>query len=431
MSKNIDKVSILTLGCAKNLVDSESIIGLLKANGIEYTEDINDADAAIINTCGFIKPAKQESVNVIFETLNLKKKGKLQKVIVSGCFSERYGKDLKGQLPGVDHIFGLNAGDQILKSLKSSKMYFVNFEREILTPKHYAYLKISEGCDHECSFCAIPFIRGNHVSRKIEDLVDESKKLVDKGIKEINIIAQDTTNYGFDLYKKRRIVELVDKISSESGAEWIRVLYAYPTTFQDDLLSLMNERKNICKYVDIPLQHASNRMLKLMKRGMNQDKTLELLIKMRNTVDGISIRSGFIVGYPQESQQDFEDLKRFLEIARLDRVGVFTYSHEENTSAFNFPDDVPEKLKIKRRDELMKTQQKISLQKNLSKIDKEFKVLIDDFDGENYIGRTEFDAPDVDNSVIIKADKEYKTGDFVNVKITSAQEYDLFGEVTN
>lgn len=429
MSKDIKKVAILTLGCAKNLVDSESILGLLKANNIGYEEDINKADAAIINTCGFINSAKQESVGVIYQALNLKEQGKLKKVIVSGCFSERYGNDLIGQLPGVDNIFGLNAGQDIIRSLKKTDEYFWNYEREILTPKHYAYLKISEGCDHECAFCAIPLIRGKHHSRKFEELVDEAKKLVDKGIKEINIIAQDSTNYGQDLYNQRRIVELVDKISSESGIEWLRVLYAYPTTYQHGLLDLMNERDNVCKYVDIPLQHGSNGMLKKMRRGITQEKTLELINTMRSKVKDITIRSGFIVGFPGETNEDFEELKSFIQLAQLDRIGVFTYSHEDNTPAYIYKDNITQKKKDQRREELMLLQQGISLKKNQEKIGNIYRVLVDSKNENEFICRSEFDAPEVDNYVMFNSEKNYKTGDFVKVRITDAEEYDLFGEI--
>ncbi len=420
---------VLTLGCNKNVVDSENLIGLLENNNFKFTEDISQAETLIINTCGFIKPSKEESFTVISEAIELKESGKIKKILVAGCLSERYKEELTEQMPEVDKFYGVNEFSAILNDLKSSNLKSVLGERHLLTPKHYAYLKISEGCNHGCAFCAIPFIRGVYNSRKIEDLVNESEILALRGVKELNVIAQDTTYYGKDIYGERKIAELLNRLSRIKDIEWIRLLYTYPTNFPINLLEEIASNPKICNYIDIPFQHVSDKMLKAMGRGTDKRKIADLIEKTRSTIKDVAIRSTFIVGFPDETEKDFRELYDFLEKIELDRVGIFTYSHEENTKAFELKDKVPEKIKKERRAILMELLQGISLKKNKAKIGKIQKVLLDSEDGEYFIGRTMHDAPEVDNTVLIKAHKKYKIGKISDVLITDAREYDIFGEL--
>ena len=428
MSNNIKSFSILTLGCSKNVVDSEFLIARLKANSLDYTQDINDADALIINTCGFIKPAKEENIQLIQEASELRKQNKLKSLIVFGCLAERYADELRTQLPNVDHIFGLNSNDEILKALVLNPKQELLGERELLTPKHYAYLKIADGCNHSCSFCAIPLIKGSYVSKPKDMLIREAEMLVDKGVKELILIAQDTTYYGIDLNNQRMLAELLRSLSEIKGLEWIRMMYAFPTGFPEDVLDVMAERDNICNYVDIPIQHVSNKILKSMKRETDRNEIEKYIEKIRKKVPGVTFRSTFIVGYPGETRKDFEELHNFLKDVMLDRVGVFTYSAEEGTPAFPLGDEIPEKVKEHRRNILMELQQNISLEKNRRKVGTTLRVLIDEkIDNTQYYGRTEQDAPEIDNGVYVESQRPFKTGDFVKVKIDRAGEYDLFG----
>lgn len=424
-----NKVMVLTLGCHKNLVDSEKLIGTLEKNNINTTEKFEEAQTLIINTCGFIAPAKQESLEVINRALDLKKQGKVEKVIVSGCLSERYLKEMKNKFKMIDFITGVDSIDKIVKYLNPDLKFNLLGERKLLTPKHYAYLKISEGCNHNCSFCAIPLIRGKYKSRSLEEIIEETKYLVNNGIKEINIIAQDSTYYGVDLFRKSRLAVLLDSISEIENLKWIRILYAYPLNFPFEILDVMNKKGNICHYLDIPLQHINTRILKSMKRKMNYEQTSKLIDKIRATVHNIALRTTFITGYPGETEADFKELYDFVKEKEFDRVGVFTYSHEENTPAYELIDNVPEEIKIERRNRLMELQMDISLKKNLNKIGQVLKVIIDDYSEGKYIGRTEFDAPEVDNSVIIKTEKQLKIGSFIDVKVMDAEPYDLIAEL--
>lgn len=422
-------VSIITLGCSKNVVDSENLMGHLDYNNITVTDNIADADTVIINTCGFIGPAKEESIGVIIEASELKKAGRINKLIVTGCLSERYSATMQPQLKYVDHFFGVTAYKQILKAIKPDAVFHETMHNKRLTPPHYSYVKISEGCNHECSFCAIPLIRGNYVSRSIESIEDEIKAMVGTGVKEFNIIAQDTTYYGRDLSGKSQLPELLDRISDIDGVNWIRLHYAYPTAFPFETLDIINRKSNICKYIDIPLQHFSDKILKSMKRGTNADYIDKLIGTIRDKIDNVAIRSTFIVGFPGETKQDFDILYKFIERQELDRVGVFTYSHEDGTSAFSMIDTVTKKEKERRNEELMLLQQDISLKHNKKKIGSTFQVLIDSIEDGTYIGRTQHDAPDVDNLVNFKSDSLQQPGDFVNVLIDRAEEYDLYGSV--
>lgn len=425
-----NNVTILTLGCSKNLVDSEELNGILNTNNIKVTQDIKKSDTVIINTCGFIKPAKEESIQLIMEAREMKNRGLLKKIIVMGCLSERYKDALEEQIPEVDHFFGLNDYNGIVKFLRQDELkYVLPGERLTFTPKHYAYLKISEGCDHTCSFCAIPNIRGKHISKSIDTVLQEAQSLIDKGVKEINLIAQDSTYYGVDLYGSRKITELLDKLSNIEGLEWIRLHYAYPTGYPEDLLDVVNSRPNICKYVDIPLQHISDKMLKSMRRGISSGRIKKLIDTIRNRINNVAFRTTFIVGYPNETEEDFEQLHNFIEEQKFERVGVFIYSHEEDTHAYLLDDNIPENIKIKRRNLLMELQQKISLDHNKSKIGKTIKVIIDSKNNNHYVGRTEHDSPDVDNTVIIKTKKQLLIGSFYEVKIINAKEYDLIAEI--
>jgi len=426
-----DKVNIITLGCSKNMVDSEVLSGQLNANGIKVVHENGrlDHNIVVVNTCGFIDKAKEESINTILEQVGLKKEGRLDKVYVTGCLSERYRHDLLKEIPEVDAWFGTMELPLILKQFNADYKQELVGERLLSTPKHYAYLKISEGCNRTCAFCAIPLMRGGHVSKPIEEVVAEAKRLVQMGVKEIMLIAQELTYYGLDIYKKRALPELLKHLSDVPGLHWIRLHYAYPSKFPLEVLDVMRERDNICNYLDMPLQHISDHMLKAMKRQMDKQEIYDLLAAIRDRVPGICIRTTLIAGFPGETRDDVEELKTFLEDVRLDRVGIFTYSHEENTSAYDLPDTLSAEEKEARAQEVMEVQQEISYEKNQDKVGKEFKVIVDKLEAGRYLGRTEFDSVEVDNEVIIQADKELPIGDFVNVRITKAYDYDLEGEV--
>ncbi len=426
-----DKVNIITLGCSKNLVDSEVLSGQLAANDIHVVHENKklDHNIVVVNTCGFIDKAKEESINTILDQLELKKRGKLDKVYVTGCLSERYRNDLEGEMPEVDAWFGTMELPLILKQFEADYKTELVGERLLSTPTHYAYLKISEGCNRTCSFCAIPLMRGQHVSKPIEQLVAEAEGLVKKGVKEIMLIAQELTYYGLDIYKKRELPRLLHALADVKGLEWIRLHYAYPSKFPLEVLDVMRERNNICKYIDMPLQHASNNMLKAMKRQITREEMGELITEMRNRVPGICIRTTLIAGFPGETEDDVQELKDFLVEHQFDRVGIFTYSHEENTSAHELEDTLSQEEKEERAQSIMEVQQEISLTKNEQKIGLTLKVLIDKKEAGRYLGRTEFDSVEVDNEVIINTKKKLTIGDFVMVKITKAFDYDLEGDV--
>ena len=426
-----DKVNIITLGCSKNMVDSEVLSGQLLANDIETVHENakRDHNIVIINTCGFIDKAKEESIHTIMENVALKKKGKLDKVYVTGCLSERYRNNLEEEIPEVDAFFGTMELPQILKRFEADYKGELIGERLLATPSHYAYVKISEGCNRTCSFCAIPLMRGQHVSRPIESIVDEAKQLVQRGVKEIMLIAQELTYYGLDIYQKRELPRLLHELAAVPGLVWIRLHYAYPSKFPMEILDAMNAHDNICKYLDMPLQHASNNMLKAMRRNITREEMKDLIYAIREKVPGICLRTTLIAGFPGETRDDVEELKTFLEKMRFDRVGIFTYSHEEDTSAHVLDDDIPAEEKEERAQEIMEVQQEISLEKNSEKIGQIFKVVVDKRESGRYIGRTEFDSVEVDNEVIINTTKKLQPGDFVNVQITKAYDYDLEGEL--
>jgi len=425
-----DRVNIITLGCSKNLVDSEVLSGQLRANEIDVVHENGklDHNIVVVNTCGFIDKAKEESINTILDQVNLKKKGKLDKVYVTGCLSERYRGDLEAEIPEVDAWFGTLELPLILKQFDADYKSELLGERMLSTPKHYAYLKISEGCNRTCAFCAIPLMRGKHVSRTMESLVEEAESLVKKGVKEIMLIAQELTYYGLDLYKQRMLDELLRRLSDVKGVEWIRLHYAYPNKFPMEVLDVMRERENICNYLDMPLQHASNNMLKAMKRQSTREEMEELIAEIREKNPGICLRTTLIAGFPGETLEDVEELKDFLVRMRFDRVGIFTYSHEEGTSGYELIDDVPAAEKQRRAEEIMEVQQEISYEKNQEKIGQTFKVIIDKKEAGRWLGRTEFDSVEVDNEVVIHSSKKLTVGEFVNVKITKAYDYDLEGE---
>lgn len=425
-----NKVNIVTLGCSKNLVDSEVLLTQLRGNGINAVHEskTDDARVVVINTCGFVENAKQESIDTILRYVDAKDEGIVDKVYVTGCLSQRYKDDLEREIPSVDAWFGTRDLSRLLKVFNANYRQELVGERILTNPGHYAYLKISEGCDRPCSFCAIPLMRGGHKSRPMEELISEAKNLARQGTKELLIIAQDSTYYGLDLYKKRNLAELLQRLSDVVGIEWIRLHYAFPAAFPTDVLDVMADRENICNYLDIPLQHASDRMLKLMRRGITREKTQELLQNIRSKVPGIAIRTTMITGHPGESEQDFQELLDFVERARFDRLGVFTYSHEEDTHSYSMEDDVSEDVKQERMDQLMEIQQNISLDLNRKKIGQTFKVIVDRKEGGNFIGRSESDSPEVDNEVIIKSDEYLRAGEFVNVRVTAASEFDLTGE---
>ncbi|ACU60561.1 30S ribosomal protein S12 methylthiotransferase RimO [Chitinophaga pinensis] len=426
-----DKVNIITLGCSKNMVDSEVLSGQLLANEIDVVHESakKDHNIVVVNTCGFIDKAKEESINTILEQIELKNRGRLEKVYVTGCLSERYRGDLESEIPGVDAWFGTMELPLILKKFDADYKAELIGERLLATPTHYAYLKIAEGCNRTCSFCAIPLMRGGHVSRPIEQLVAEAEKLVNSGVKEIMLIAQELTYYGLDLYKERRLADLLRALAQVKGLEWIRLHYAYPHKFPMEVLDVMNEFPNICKYIDMPLQHAADNMLKSMKRQITRVEMEDLITAIRAKVPGICLRTTLITGYPGETLEDVEETKRFLEKMRLDRVGVFTYSHEEGTSAYELEDNIPAEEKERRAQDIMETQQEISLEKNQEKVGQVFRVIVDKKESGRYLARTEFDSVEVDNEVIINTSKRLKPGEFVNVRITKAYDYDLEGEL--
>ena len=423
---------MVTLGCSKNVYDSEVLMGQLKAGGKEVVHE-KEGNIVVINTCGFINNAKEESINTILDYVQQKEAGLVDKVFVMGCLSERYKPDLEKEIPDVDQYFGTSELPALLKVLGADYKHELIGERLTTTPKNYAYLKISEGCDRPCSFCAIPLMRGAHISTPIEDLVTEAEKLAAKGVKELILIAQDITYYGLDLYKKRALADLLRALVKVEGIEWIRIHYAFPTGFPIDVLEVMKTEPKICNYLDIPLQHISDKILTSMKRGTTQEKTTKLLNKFREAVPEMAIRTTLIVGYHGETEEDFQALKDFVKAMRFDRLGCFTYSHEENTTAYELADDVPEEVKLQRANEIMELQSQISWELNQAKVGKVFRCLIDRKEGNYFVGRTEYDSPDVDNEVLIDAKKHYvKIGDFTDVKITEAVDYDLYGEpITN
>lgn len=426
-----NKVNIITLGCSKNLVDSEVLSGQLKANEIAVVHENEQLDhnIVVVNTCGFIDKAKEESVNTILEQVALKEAGKLDKVLVTGCLSERYRQDLAAEIPEVDAWFGTLELPFILKELEADFKKELLGERLLSTPKHYAYLKISEGCNRTCSFCAIPLMRGAHVSKPVEDIITEAEHLVKNGVKEIMLIAQELTYYGLDLYKKRALAELLDSLAKIEGLKWIRLHYAYPTKFPMEILEVIRKHDNICNYLDIPLQHCSDKMLKAMKRQITRQEMIDLINNIRTEVPGIAIRTTMITGFPGETEEDVEDMKAFLEEMQFERVGIFTYSHEENTTAYELADTLSSEEKEKRAQEIMEVQQEISYAKNQEYIGRELMVLIDKIEAGRYIARTEFDSVEVDNEVIINAEEELPIGEFVKVRITKAYDYDLEAEL--
>ena len=426
-----DKVNIITLGCSKNMVDSEVLSGQLRANDIDVVHENRKSDhnIVVVNTCGFIDKAKEESINTILDQVELKRRGKLDKVYVTGCLSERYKNNLEEEIPEVDAFFGTMELPLLLKQLEADYKAELLGERLLATPKHYAYMKISEGCNRTCSFCAIPLMRGQHVSRPIEELVKEAEGLVKMGVKEVMLIAQELTYYGLDLNKKRQLGDLLHRLADVKGLEWIRLHYAYPSKFPLEVLNVMRERENICNYLDMPLQHAANNMLRAMKRQITREEMEDLVSAIRDKVPGICLRTTLIAGFPGETRDDVEELKSFLQRQRFDRVGIFTYSHEEGTSAHGLQDDVPAEEKELRAQEIMEVQQEISYELNQQKLGKVFKTIIDKKEAGRYLGRTEFDSVEVDNEVVIHSAKKLPVGEFVNVKITRAYDYDLEGEV--
>jgi len=426
-----NKINIVTLGCSKNLVDSEVIYTQLKGNGLNVSHESkkDDANIIIVNTCGFIDNAKQESIDTILRYVEAKEAGMIDKLYVTGCLSHRYKDELEVEIPLVDAFFGTNELPRLLKTLKADYKHELMGERLLTTPSHYAYLKIAEGCDRPCSFCAIPLMRGGHVSRTIEDLVIEAKSLVRRGTKELILIAQDLTYYGLDIYKKRNLSELLEHFSDIEGLDWIRLQYAFPAGFPMDVLEVMNSKPNICKYLDMPLQSGSTQILKKMRRGISREKTEDLIHAIRDKVPEIALRTTLIAGHPGETEADYEETYRFVEKMRFDRLGVFTYSHEDQTHAHSFEDDVPAEVKQERADEIMALQQDISMELNQAKIGYTYKVLFDRKEGGNFIGRTQFDSPEVDNEVLIPAKQFVRIGDFANVKINKAEEFDLYGEL--
>ena len=428
-SRKTNKINVVTLGCSKNVYDSEVLMGQLKANGKTVSHQ-EDGNIVVINTCGFIDNAKEESVNTILDFVQKKEAGEVDKVFVTGCLSERYKPDLIKEIPDVDQYFGTTELPQLLKALGANYKHELIGERLTTTPKNYAYLKIAEGCDRPCSFCAIPLMRGKHRSTHIEDLVTEAKKLAANGVKELILIAQDLTYYGLDLYKKRSLAELLRALVKVEGIQWIRLHYAFPTGFPMEVLDVMKEQPKICNYLDIPLQHISNKILKSMRRGTTHEKTTKLLKSFRNAVPQMAIRTTLIVGYPGETEADFQILKKWVEAMRFDRLGCFTYSHEENTHAFKLEDDVPAEIKQARANEIMALQSQISWELNQAKIGQTMAVVIDRKQGQYFIGRSEFDSPDVDNEVLIDASKVYlKSGEYTTVRITDAADFDLYAEV--
>lgn len=429
-----NKVNVITLGCSKNLFDSEVAMTQLKANGfeVEHEAEQDDSEIVIINTCGFIDNAKQESIDTILRYAEAKKDGLVNKLYVTGCLSERYKDSLEKEITEVDAYFGTKELPRLLKTLKADYKHELIGERIITTPNHYAYLKISEGCDRACSFCAIPLMRGKHESVPIEQLVEQAQNLAKQGVKELILIAQELTFYGLDIYNERRLSDLLNALSEVEGIEWIRLHYAYPTGFPMDIIETMKSNPKVCNYLDIPLQHASNNMLKAMRRGATREKTTQLIKDIRAIIPEITIRTTFIVGFPGETQEDIEEMKAWIQEMQFDRLGVFTYSHEEDTHAHQYEDNLTDEEKEARAEEVMAVQQQISLNLNEKKVGKTFKVLFDRMEGGYFVGRTEFDSPEVDNEVLVDAAEHYvRIGDFANVKITSAGDFDLYGVVVD
>jgi len=425
-----NKINIITLGCSKNIVDSEVLLSQLKGNSMDATHESqkDDANIIVVNTCGFIETAKQESIDTILQYVDEKEKGNIEKLYVTGCLSHRYKDELRLEIPQVDAWFGTLELPNLLKTLGADYKHELIGERLTTTPSHFAYLKISEGCNRPCSFCAIPLMRGQHVSKSIEDLVKEAKGLAKSGVKELLLIAQDSTYYGLDLYGERKLADLLNHLADVEGIDWIRLHYAYPSQFPLDALDVMAKRDNICNYLDIPLQHITDNMLKTMRRGITKRRTIELIDTIREKVPGISLRTTMLIGHPGETKADFKELMQFVEASKFDRLGVFTYSHEDNTHAFSLEDTISAEEKEDRADILMNLQQEISLEKNQGKIGKTLKVLFDKAEGDYFIGRTESDSPEVDNEVLVsKKDNFVRIGDFANVKITSAEDFDLYG----
>jgi ribosomal protein S12 methylthiotransferase len=427
------RVNVVTLGCSKNIYDSEILMGQLKGNHFDVVheaEKVNSDDIIVINTCGFIDNAKQESIDTILQYSELKEQGKVGKVIVTGCLSERYKPELEAEISNVDSWFGTNDLQNLLSSVGADYKHELIGERLLTTPKHFAYFKIAEGCNRPCSFCAIPLMRGKHLSSPIDQLVKDAQALAKNGTKELILIAQDLTYYGLDLYGKRNLDELLRRLSDVNGIEWIRLQYAYPSGFPMEILDVMNERDNICKYMDMPLQHISDDMLKSMRRGITKQKTIDVVNQIRDKVPGIAMRTTLITGYPGETERDFEEMQQWVEDTKFDRLGCFTYSHEEKTHAHSLVDDVPEEVKQQRADAIMEIQQGISFDKNQEKIGNTYKVLVDKKDGGYFVGRTEYDSPEVDNEVLIDAKIDYATiGSFVNVQIDTAEDFDLYGHI--
>ncbi|MGO2295196.1 MULTISPECIES: 30S ribosomal protein S12 methylthiotransferase RimO [Psychroflexus] len=423
-----NKINVVTLGCSKNVYDSEVLMGQLKANQKDVAHE-QEGDVVVINTCGFIDNAKEQSINTILDFVQQKEAGEVEKVFVTGCLSERYKPDLEKEIPNVDQYFGTTDLPALLKALGADYKHELIGERMTTTPKNYAFLKIAEGCDRPCSFCAIPLMRGGHKSKPIEELVQETEKLAANGVKELILIAQDLTYYGLDLYKKRNLAELLKALAEVEGIDWIRLHYAFPTGFPVDVLDVIRDEPKVCNYIDIPLQHSSTKLLKSMRRGTTKEKTNKLLHKFREVVPGMAIRTTLIVGYPGETEEDFEEMKAWVKEMRFERLGCFTYSHEENTHAYNLQDDVPEDVKMQRANEIMEIQSQISWELNQEKIGQTFKCIFDRKEGNYFVGRTEFDSPDVDNEVRVDAKDHYlKVGDFAMVKITEAEDFDLYGE---
>jgi ribosomal protein S12 methylthiotransferase len=427
-----NKINVITLGCSKNVYDSEVLMGQLSANkiAVEHESENDDANIVVVNTCGFIDNAKEESINTILEQAERKEAGDIDKLYVMGCLSERYKPDLEKEITNVDQYFGTTDLPILLKALGADYKHELLGERLTTTPKHYAYLKIAEGCDRPCSFCAIPLMRGKHKSTPIEQLVKETKGLAKNGVKELILIAQDLTFYGLDIYEKRRLADLLTELSKVEGIEWIRLHYAFPTGFPQDVLDVIRDNGKVCNYIDIPLQHINDEILKSMKRGTSFEKTNDLIKDFRMKVPNIAIRTSLIVGYPGETEEKFQELKQWVQGTKFDRLGVFTYSHEENTSAFDLVDDVPVEIKKARAEEIMDLQTHISWELNQEKVGKTFKVLFDRKEGDYFIGRTEFDSPDVDNEVLVKATDSYiRMGDFAKIKINKTDHFDLYGDV--
>ena len=427
-----DKVNVVTLGCSKNMVDSEVLMHQLQSNDYEVVHDSNDEDAniVIVNTCGFIDLAKEESINTILQFAEVKTRGEIDKLYVTGCLSQRYKDNLEAEIPEVDAYFGTMELPALLERLNADYKQDLIGERLLMTPPHYAYLKISEGCNRTCSFCAIPLMRGKHVSKSIESLVEEARNLARQGVKEIMLIAQELTYYGLDIYKERKLADLLRALNQVEGIEWIRLHYAYPSKFPEEVFDAMNACEKVCKYIDMPLQHANDAVLKRMRRQITQKETIELIEKARAKVPGITFRTTLLVGFPGETETEFQEMVDFVKQMKFERVGVFKYSHEENTLAFDLEDDVPEAIKEERAASIMAVQENISFENNQTRIGKEMKVLIDRLEGDFYVGRTEFDSPEVDNEVLIEAAGKYvRIGDFVQVQIDDATEYDLYASI--